>query len=245
MGTGSTIRWRSASPVRTPLRGSHRARVVPMTAWTARPSALTGSCRDVAGNVTPRASRSTTTPRRRPSPTSACCPVIVVSSHVGLVTVRRGSCTVRKAASAQSVIYRGAVRPFVDRRLKNGRRYRYADHADRPGREHTSDRVSAVPTPRSLLLPRTAPSFRSAPEPSGRRQARQLLQRATIFRGLKVLTRWPVTNRLQLDERWNSLGRRHHRLVVATAGTSGPASGRAPTGTTGACSAELLPDERG
>ena len=115
-----------------------------------------------------------------------------------------------KAASAQSVVYRGAGGRFVDRRLRNGRRYRYAVTLIDQAGNSASDRVSAVPTRSRLLLPADGAHLRTAPELVWKRVKHARYYNAQlIFRGRKVLTRWPVTNRLQLDERWNSLGRSH------------------------------------
>ena len=116
-----------------------------------------------------------------------------------------------KAASAQSVVYRGAGGRFVDRRLRNGRRYRYAvTLTDQAGQQRVGQGQRGADPLAAPASRRTAPSSRTAPELVWKpvRHARYY-NAQLIFRGRKVLTRWPVTNRLQLDERWNSLGSSH------------------------------------
>ena len=171
---------------------------------------IAGSCRDVAGNVT--AGTFTINYDATPPPTPD---VSVVPGNRRVALTWPASPYVAEvvrvaAASAQAVVYRGAGGHFVDRGLRNGRRYRYqVTLVDQAG-NRSSDRVSAVPTTSRLLVPANGARLRSAPELLWKpvRRARyynvQLLRR-----GRKVLTRWPVANSLQLTERWNSLGSRH------------------------------------
>ena len=171
-----------------------------------------GSCRDVAGNVTARTFTINYDATPPPNPNVSVLPgnrrVALTWSPSPYVAE-----VVRLAAASAQAVYEGAGSRFVDRGLRNGRRYRYAvTFVDQAGNS-ASDTVSAVPTRSRLLLPANGAHLSSAPELVWKpvRRARyynvQLLRR-----GRKMLTRWPVTNRLQLTERWNSLGS-SHRLV--------------------------------
>jgi len=172
---------------------------------------LLGTCRDVAGNVTGGAFRINYDATPPPSPNVEVLPgnhrvrlTWDSAQYVGEV-VRLGS------ASAQKVLYRGGAGHFVDRKLRNGHRYRYrVTLADQAGNT-TSDRTSAVPTRSRLLLPADGAHIRSAPELVWKRvRHASYFNVQVLFRGRKVLSRWPQTNRLQLQESWRSLGSRHH-----------------------------------
>ena len=123
-----------------------------------------GSCRDVAGNVTARTFTLNYDATPPPKPEVSVLPgnrrvaLTWPSSQYVAEVVRL------KAASAQSVVYRGAGGRFVDRRLRNGRRYRYAVTLTDQAGNSASDRVSAVPTRSRLLLPADGAHLRSAPE---------------------------------------------------------------------------------
>jgi hypothetical protein len=74
-----------------------------------------------------------------------------------------------------------------------------------------ADVASAVPTSSKLLLPADGARLSAPPELVWKAVRRVTYYNAQLlYRGRKVLTRWPVTNSLQLQERWRSLGRRHH-----------------------------------
>ena len=179
-----------------------------------------------------RASRSTTTRRRRPKPDVSVLPgnhrvaLTWASSQYVAEVVRLSK------ASAQAVVYRGASgslhRPAS---CRNGRRYRYGvTLTDQAGNSAPTARTSAVPTSSQLLLPadgaRLTRGARARLEaPSG---TPTTTTRSCYDRGRKVLTRWPVHQQapahraLELARAPAPPARRG-----ATAGTSGPASGRA------------------
>jgi hypothetical protein len=171
---------------------------------------VTGSCRDVAGNVTSGAFTINYDATPPPEPDVSVLPgnhrVTLTWDSSGYVAeVVRLS-----AASAQAVVFRGATGRFTDSKLKNGRRYRYAVTLIDQAGNTAADVTSAVPTSSKLLLPANGAHLTSPPELVWKPVKRANYYNAQLLhRGRKVLTRWPVTNSLQLQERWRSLGRRH------------------------------------
>jgi hypothetical protein len=171
---------------------------------------VTGSCRDVAGNVTTGAFTINYDATPPPKPDVNVLPgnhrvrLTWDSSQYVAEVVRLSK------ASAQAVVYRGATGRFTDRKLRNGRRYRYRVTLTDQAGNTSADRTSAVPTRSKLLLPADGARLSSAPELVWKAVRRANYYNAQLLHlGRKVLTRWPVTNRLQLTERWNSLGTSH------------------------------------
>jgi len=169
-----------------------------------------GSCRDVAGNVTERTFTINYDATPPPKPDVSVLPgnhrvrLTWDSSQYVAEVVRLSK------ASAQAVVYRGATGRFTDRKLRNGRRYRYRVTLTDQAGNTSADRTSAVPTRSKLLLPADGARLSSAPELVWKAVRRANYYNAQLLHlGRKVLTRWPVTNRLQLTERWNSLGTSH------------------------------------
>jgi hypothetical protein len=161
---------------------------------------VSGSCRDVAGNVTARTFTINYDSTLPPEPDVSVLPgnrrVALrwkPSQYVAEV-VRLA------AASSQSVVQEGAS-GFVDRGLRNGRRYRYAvTFIDQAGNRST-DRVSAVPTSSRLLLPAAGAHLSTPPELVWKPVRKASYYNAQLLhRGRKVLSRWPVDNRLQLPK---------------------------------------------
>jgi len=172
---------------------------------------LNGSCRDVAGNVTSGVFTINYDATPPPSPNVSVMPgnkrvaLRWDSSQYVAEVVRKST------ASAAAVIYRGGGGRFTDRGLRNGHRYRYVVTLIDQAGNRTADAASAVPTTSRLLLPADGARLKSPPELVWKRVKHASYYNAQLlFRGRKVLTRWPVTNHLQLTKRWHSLGRRHH-----------------------------------
>ena len=172
---------------------------------------ISGSCRDVAGNVTPGAFTINYDATPPPDPNVSVRPgnhrvALKWESSQYLAKVVRMT-----TASAEKVIYQGAAERFTDRRLRNGRRYRYVVSLIDQAGNTSSDRTSAVPTKSLLLMPADGARLSSPPELVWKRVKRASYYNAQLrFRGVKVLTRWPVSAHLQLTRQWRSLGRRHH-----------------------------------
>jgi hypothetical protein len=170
-----------------------------------------GSCRDVAGNVTSGAFTINYDATPPPDPNVSVRPgnhrvALRWESSQYLAQVVRMT-----TASAQKVIYQGAGERFTDRRLRNGRRYRYVVTLIDQAGNTSSGRTSAVPTKSLLLMPADGARLTSPPELVWKAVKHAAYYNAQLrFRNQKVLTRWPVSTHLQLRQRWRSLGRRHH-----------------------------------
>ena len=172
---------------------------------------LGGSCRDVAGNVTEGAFTINYDTAPPPQPDVSVMPgnrrvTLTWDSSQYLAEVARTA-----TASSAAVVYRGGGGRFVDGGLRNGRRYRYVVTLIDQAGNRASDAASAVPTKSRLLLPADGAHLSSPPELVWKPVKRASYYNAQLLhRGRKVLSRWPVTNHLQLHERWSSLGRTHH-----------------------------------
>jgi hypothetical protein len=174
---------------------------------------ISGSCRDVAGNVTSGAFALNYDATPPPKPTVAVLPgdhrvaISWSSAQNEAEIVRIGR------ASSQALVYRGVTEKFTDRHLRNGRRYRYRVTLIDPAGNRSSAAMSAVPTDSPLLLPANGAHLRSAPMLAWKRVKHAHYYNAQLLRGSrKVLSRWPHTTHLQLRERWRFQGRLH-RLV--------------------------------
>lgn len=171
---------------------------------------VTGSCRDVAGNVTSGAFTINYDATPPPDPNVRVLP----GNHRVRLTWNSSQYVAEVVrlteASAQAVVFRGATGRFTDRKLKNGRRYRYSVTLIDQAGNTAADFTSAVPTSSKLLMPANGAHLTTPPELVWKPVRRANYYNAQLLhRGRKVLTRWPVTNRLQLQERWSSLGHRH------------------------------------
>ena len=175
---------------------------------------IAGSCRDIAGNVAMAsfALNYDATPPARPDVRA-----IPGDHRVALrwsSPAANGVEVVRLAkAGPPKLIYQGSNSKLTDRRLRNGRRYRYVvTLIDQAGNRNAA-RASAVPTKSRLLVPANGAHVRKPPMLIWKPARRARYYNAQLFfRGRKVMTRWPRVARLQLHRRWRFQGRRH-RLV--------------------------------
>lgn len=182
-------------------------------------AALTGTCRDDAGNVSaPLAfglSYDATPPTLAP-------PVGVAGHRTATLTWKASpdasAITVTRspgvARAAKSVVYQGAGHRFVDRRLRDEVTYHYvvtatdaAGNAVQQAVAVTPGRLTA-PAPRARL---TAPPLLGWVAVPGARY-----YNVQLFRGTrKVLSVWPTAHRLRLTRTWRFEGRRM-RLAPGT-----------------------------
>jgi hypothetical protein len=175
---------------------------------------IAGSCRDIAGNV---ATASFALNYDATPPTRPAVRAIPGDHRVALrwsSPAANGVEVVRLAkAGPPKLIYQGSKRKLTDRRLRNGRRYRYiVTLIDQAGNRNAA-RASAVPTKSRLLVPANGAHVRKPPMLIWKPARRARYYNAQLFfRGHKVMTRWPRVARLQLHRRWRFDGRRH-RLV--------------------------------
>ncbi len=120
---------------------------------------------------------------------------------------------VRIRGSRARLVYVGPSSRFTDRRLRNGRRYRWlVSLVDQAG-NRAADLTSAVPTSSPLLTPADGARLRHPPLLvwKGARRVRYF-NAQLVRRGRKILSRWPAAPQLQLHRSWRFGGRRH-RLV--------------------------------
>jgi hypothetical protein len=175
---------------------------------------VAGNCRDVAGNL---ASGSLplnydATPPRRPTLEARPGDKRVALQWSAAPDVRAEVTRTRKGAKPV-VVFSGDREQLTDRKLHNGRRYRYVVTLIDQAGNRTSDAVSIVPTSSPLLLPAHGARVHSAPTLVWKSVRRARYYNAQVFRGgRKVLTRWPEKAELQLRRKWTFDGR-HRELV--------------------------------
>ena len=175
---------------------------------------INGSCRDAAGNIGSGSFTlnydATPPPAPRVSATPGNRKVALRWSTRDLV-----SATVLRWRTGHpvTVVFRGGGESYTDRRLRNGRRYRYAViGVDRAG-NRAETRVSAVPTSSRLLNPPRGARVHGPPTLVWKKVRRASYYNVQLYRGArKVLSTWPRGTKLRLRSRWRYAGRRQ-RLV--------------------------------
>jgi hypothetical protein len=170
---------------------------------------LGGSCRDVAGNVgggsyalnydstAPARPDVTAVPNNNRVSLRWAPPADAETIEIARVT----------GTGLPALLFRGAATSFTDTRLKNGKRARYLiTSIDRAG-NRALDRASAVPTKAHLLSPADGAHLGQPPLLIWEGLKRATYYNVQLYRGThKVLTRWPRTEQLQLDETWRFAG---------------------------------------
>jgi hypothetical protein len=171
---------------------------------------ISGSCRDVAGNVT--AGTFTLNYDATPPPT----PAVAALPGNHRVALRWSSAQneaeiVRlDSASSPTVVFRGATESYTDTHLRNGHRYRYVVTLIDQAGNRSAAAATAVPTDSRLLVPADGAHLNSAPELVWKpvKRARYYNVQLLFRDQQKVLSRWPRATHLQLHERWRFQGRR-------------------------------------
>jgi hypothetical protein len=168
-----------------------------------------GSCRDAAGNLGSGSFSlnydATPPPAPRVSATPGNRKVALRWSARDLVS----AVVLRwRTGHPVSVIFRGGGQSYTDRRLRNGRRYRYAViGVDRAGNRAES-RVSAVPTSSRLLNPPRGARVHRPPTLVWKKVRRASYYNVQLYRGArKVLSTWPRRTKLRLRRHWRYAGR--------------------------------------
>jgi hypothetical protein len=168
-----------------------------------------GTCRDVAGNVASRAfalSYDATPPDLAAAAITAADRVVRLSWPVG------GTATIVRTpgldGAPSSIVYDGPGTGFIDREVRNERRYRYALTLSDPAGNAASRDLAATPRPRLLGPDKRAlviapPLLRWTPVRGARYYNVQLFRR-----GRKILSAWPYRSQLQLRQTWRYRGRR-------------------------------------
>ena len=172
--------------------------------------AVSGSCRDVAGNVGSRAISLNYDATPPPIPDVRVTPgnrkVALRWSAPGMVfaiVVRS-----RRGRPART-IFSGTAHRYTDRRLRNGRTYRYAVVGfDRAGNRVVA-RVKAEPTASKLLSPPRGARVHRPPTLRWKKARGASYYNLQLYRGTrKVLSRWPRGTRLRLHRHWTYAGTR-------------------------------------
>jgi hypothetical protein len=173
-----------------------------------------GSCRDVAGNTglgsfpinydatPPAVPEVTAVPRNRRVILSWPAQPDTLA-HVARID----------PAGRQALLFYGAGGTFTDRKLRNGRRYRYVVTLIDQAGNQAADRASAVPTGSPLLSPIRGARVSRPPLLVWKPVRRARYYNVQLVRnGRKVLSRWPGVAKLQLRRTWRFAGR-DRRLV--------------------------------
>jgi hypothetical protein len=170
---------------------------------------ISGSCRDVAGNIGSGSFRlnydATPPPPPRVRVTPGNQKVALRWSAPGVVSTR----ILRwRTGHAAKVVFSGGRHEYRDRRLRNGRRYRYAIiGTDRAGNQAVT-KLFAVPTRSKLLSPPRGARLAGPPMLVWKKVRRASYYNVQLYRGgLKVLTTWPRRAALRLGRHWTYAGR--------------------------------------
>jgi hypothetical protein len=187
--------------------------------------ALTGTCKDKAGNVSspvPFVVDYDATPPVLTNVTAsaddAAARLAWQASGAAKVMVMRSPTGARAAQSA--VVYEGTGDAFTDTGLSNGKQYTYVvqavDQAGNAASASTSVTPNADASTKHLLSPGAASSLSRPPMLRWRKIARASYYNVQLFRhGKKILSAWPRKPHYQLRSVWTYRGHRH-RLGKAT-----------------------------
>jgi hypothetical protein len=179
------------------------------------PANVTGTCTDVAGNVSAPflfALRFDTTPPAIGAPTVTTGDRVVrvrwqpPPDAASLEVVR----TPGRDGAASSVVHTGAGGRLTDHRVRNGRHYQYTLIASDAAGNIATATAGGVPG-RRLIAPVggavvTTPPLLSWTSVQGARYYNVQVYR----RGHKMLSAWPRRAHLSLRRSWRYAGRRHH-----------------------------------
>jgi hypothetical protein len=112
--------------------------------------------------------------------------------------------------AARSVVFRGEAGAFIDRRVTNGRTYRYDVRAVDQAGNATTLRLGARPG-RRLVRPGRGAHVAGPPVLRWTAVPRARYYNVQLHRdGRKVLSAWPTRARLRLKDAWRYAGRRQH-----------------------------------
>jgi len=172
---------------------------------------VAGSCTDVAGNSAtasrafrydasrPAAASVDVTPGNRRVKLRWSLPAD--ANSVVVVRAKQGS------SVAPKVVYSGAHRSFVDKKLKNGTKYSYTiTDFDQAGNQ-TSNTLRAIPT-HSSLRPYVGSVVSSPPLLTWKKIKHARYYNIQLYLGKhKVLSKWPRTHAFQMAQTWHYRGK--------------------------------------
>jgi hypothetical protein len=193
---------------------------------------VTGTCRDVAGNV---GSGSFAFPYDATPPKAPTLRVMPGNRRVTLSWSRLRPKEVaevsRKGVGGSAAsLYSGTSRRFVDRGVRNGRRYRYTVAVRDQAGNRAASGVAVEPTASRLLLPARGETLKTAPRLVWKRVKRADYYNVQLYRGgRKLMSRWPRRPQLALRRLrpgkyrwyvWAGYGRRAARNYGSLLGSS-------------------------
>jgi hypothetical protein len=176
--------------------------------------AIGGSCTDVAGNSGSGSFplNYDATPPKRPSVEALPGNRRVRISWAPAPNAQAVVMRIRKHR-APKLLYRGPNAHFTQRKLHNGRRYRYRVILIDQAGNRSADKASAVPTASRLLRPANGQRVHGAPLLVWKRVRRASYYNAQLVRNdTKILSSWPRKPHLKLHRRWRFNG--HVRRLV-------------------------------
>ena len=170
-------------------------------------TAVHGSCRDRAGNVSAAGSFALRYDATAPSLTG-------VRAKAGnrsavLSWTASPDTTLIEIHRSGKLVYRGSGRSFTETRLENGVRYRYALSAYDEARNAARSAVEARPTAPLFSPPAGATVF-VPPRLAWTRVEKATYYNVQVCRGGKILSAWPKRTTFQIPRRWTYGGRRYH-----------------------------------
>jgi hypothetical protein len=167
------------------------------------------NCRDRAGNTASRTfglSYDATAPD--PGPATLSIGDKVVRLHWPAGSTATLTRTPGLGGAANDVVYEGPGTGFTDRRVGNGKRYRYLLTLTDAAGNSASRELSGVPG-RHLIAPAKRAALASPPLLTWTPVRGARYYNVQIFRkGRKILSVWPKQARLQLKSEWRFRGKR-------------------------------------
>jgi hypothetical protein len=168
------------------------------------------TCRDRAGNASSRAfplSYDATPPDPNGATVETGDRRVRLRWPVGsTATVYR---TPGRGGAASDVLYDGKGSGFTDRRVRNGKRYRYVLTLTDAAGNAASRELDATPG-KHLIAPAKRATVSGPPLLTWTPARNARYYNVQLFRdGRKILSAWPKQARLQLKEKWRFRGRRY------------------------------------
>jgi hypothetical protein len=171
---------------------------------------IVATCRDGVGNSASRAfplSYDATAPDPGGASVKTGDKVVRISWPAG--SNARLMRTPGTGGSSSAVLYQGPGRGFADRRVRNGRKYRYVLTLTDPAGNSASRELAAIPD-RHLIAPGKRATVAGPPRLAWTPVRGARYYNVQLFRnGRKILSEWPRQASLQLKSKWRFHGKRY------------------------------------
>jgi hypothetical protein len=175
---------------------------------------VSGTCQDYAGNTSAALAHTFKYDATAPS---AARPTVEVGSEIATLSWRRSPGTKSYAVvrlpgrkgARQTTVYKGTANRFVDRRVKNGVKYRYRVIGyDQAGNSAVAQLVVRPRPPLHLPLP--GAHVKRPPLLAWDAVKKATFYNVQLYQGSeKILSAWPAQNRFRMREKWAFAGRLH------------------------------------